>query len=188
MRSGKKTALIRCTANQAGTGHKLHFQPKNPARAKLAAINNKNGCGTAEVWCRQLGSVSCHWYLHVRSGKIQLCSVVPPTKSAHAISSVFSPKIQLRPNWQQSTTKMAVTAEVWCGRLGIVSYHWYYHIRSGKMHICSVLLPTKLAQAISSIFSPNIQLGPNWHQSTTKMAVARPRCNADSFRRVSYHL
>ena len=47
------TALLRCTANQAGTGHKLHFQPKNPARAKLSAINNKNGCGTAEVWWRQ---------------------------------------------------------------------------------------------------------------------------------------
>ena len=45
----KKTDLLRFTANQFGTGHKLHFQPKNPARAKLAAINNKNGCGTAEV-------------------------------------------------------------------------------------------------------------------------------------------
>ena len=40
---------------------------------------------------------------------IQLFSVVPPTKPAQAISSIFSPKIQLRPNWQQSTTKMAVT-------------------------------------------------------------------------------
>ena len=28
----KKTALLRCTANQAGTGNMLHFQPKNPAR------------------------------------------------------------------------------------------------------------------------------------------------------------
>ena len=37
----KKTALLRCTANQAGTDHKLHFQPKNPVRDKLAAINNK---------------------------------------------------------------------------------------------------------------------------------------------------
>ena len=45
----KKTALLRCNANQVSTGHKLHFQPKNPARAKLAAINNKNGCGRAEV-------------------------------------------------------------------------------------------------------------------------------------------
>ena len=39
--------MLRCTANQAGTGHKLNFLPKNPARAKLAAINNYNGCGTA---------------------------------------------------------------------------------------------------------------------------------------------
>ena len=33
----------------------------------------------------------------------------------------------------------------------------------------------------------NIQLGPNWQKSTTKMAVAPLRCNADSFGRVSYH-
>ena len=45
----KKTALLRCTANQVGTGHKLYFHPKNPVRAKLAATNNKNGCGTADV-------------------------------------------------------------------------------------------------------------------------------------------
>ena len=41
-----------------------------------------------------------------------------------------------------------------------------------------VVPPTKPEQAISSIFSPKIQLGPNWQQSTTKMAVARLRCNA----------
>ena len=40
----------------------LHFQPKNPAWAKLAAINNKNGCGTAEIWCRKFGSISYIWY------------------------------------------------------------------------------------------------------------------------------
>ena len=45
----KNTSLLRCTANQSGTGHQLHFQPNNPARAKLAAINNKNGFGMAEV-------------------------------------------------------------------------------------------------------------------------------------------
>ena len=45
----KKTYFLQCTANQAGADHKLHFQSKHPARAKLAAINNKNGCGTAEV-------------------------------------------------------------------------------------------------------------------------------------------
>ena len=104
----KKADLLRCTSNQVGTVHKLHFQPKNPARAKLAAINNKNGCGRAEVYCRQLVSVSYHQYYHIRSGKINLCSIVLPTKSAQAISSIFSPKIQLGPNWQPSTTKMAV--------------------------------------------------------------------------------
>ena len=37
----KNTALLLCTTNRAGTEHKLHFLPKHPARAKLAAINNK---------------------------------------------------------------------------------------------------------------------------------------------------
>ena len=45
----KKRALLCCTANQVGTGHKLHFQSKHPARTELAAINNKKGCGMAEV-------------------------------------------------------------------------------------------------------------------------------------------
>ena len=90
-----------------------HWWYKHPAWAKLAAINNKTGCGTAEVWCRQFRSVSWHWYYHIRSGKVQLCSVITPTKPAQAISSIFSPKIQLGPNWQQSTTKMAV-AWLWC--------------------------------------------------------------------------
>ena len=54
------TALLRCTANQVGTGHKHYFQPKNPAWAKLAAINNKNCYGTADVQCKKFGSVSYH--------------------------------------------------------------------------------------------------------------------------------
>ena len=54
----KKTDLLRCTSNQAGTGHKLHFQPRTQARAKLAEINNKNGCGKAELSCRMFISVS----------------------------------------------------------------------------------------------------------------------------------
>ena len=45
----EETSFLCCAANQVRTGHKLHFQPKNQARAKLAAINNKNGCATAEV-------------------------------------------------------------------------------------------------------------------------------------------
>ena len=47
--------------------------------------------------------------------------------------------------------------------------------------LCSVVPPTKPAQAISSIFCPIIQLGPNWQQSTTKMAVAQLRCDEDSY-------
>ena len=39
---------------------------------------------------------------------------------------------------------------------------------------------TNSTQAISSIFSPNIQLGPNYQQSSTKMAVARLMCDEDS--------
>ena len=58
----KKTAVLCCTANQDGTGHKLHFQPKHPAWAKLAAIRNKNGCGTAEVWFRHFGVISYNLY------------------------------------------------------------------------------------------------------------------------------
>ena len=34
--------------------------------------------------------------------------VVPPTKPAQAISSIFSPKTKLGPNWQQPTTKITV--------------------------------------------------------------------------------
>ena len=109
-----------------------------------------------------LGSISYHWYYHIRSLKIQLCSVVPPTKSAQAISSIFSPKIQLGPIWQQSTTNMAVARLRWDGDNSVsVSYNWYYHIRSLKIQLCSVVPPTKSAQAISSVFSPKIQLGPN---------------------------
>ena len=36
---------------------------------------------------------------------------------------------------------------------------------------------TEVFHIIDSI---NIQLGPNWQQSKTKMAVARPRCDAYS--------
>ena len=40
--------------------------------------------------------------------KNKLFYVVPQTKSAQAISSIFIPKIQLGTNWQQSTTKMTL--------------------------------------------------------------------------------
>ena len=118
----KKTDLLRCTYNQSGIDHKLHFQPKHPVRAKLAAINNKNGCGMAEVWCRNFGRVSYNLYYNIRPGNIQLCSVAPPTKPAQAISSIFSPKIQHGPNWQQSTTKMAV-ARLRCDGESSEIYH-----------------------------------------------------------------
>ena len=106
---------------------------------------------------------------------------VIPTKPAQAISSNFSPKIQLGPNWQHSTTKMDV-ARMRCGGdiFRSISYHLYYHIRSGKRHLCSVVTPIKSAQSIRSIFSPKIQLGSNWQQSTTTTAVTGLKCNADS--------
>ena len=50
----KKTAFLRYTPKQVGKGNELHFQSKNLARAKLAAINNKNGYVVAEVLCRNL--------------------------------------------------------------------------------------------------------------------------------------
>ena len=46
--------------------------------------------------------------LSYKVSKIKLCFVVPPNNPAHAISSIFRPNIQLGPNWQLSTTKMAV--------------------------------------------------------------------------------
>ena len=72
----KKTGLLRCTANQVGTCHKLHFQHKNPSRAELSAINNKNGCDTTEVWCRQFRSVSYHLYFHISSSLEILSSIL----------------------------------------------------------------------------------------------------------------
>ena len=38
----------------------------------------------------------------------------------------------------------------------------------------------EISEVFHIIDSINIQLGPNWQQSTTKMAVAQLRCNADS--------
>ena len=49
-----------------------------------------------------------------------------------------------------------------------------------KIKLFYVVMPTKSAQAISSIFSPKIQPGPNWQQSTTQIAVAGLRCDGDS--------
>ena len=133
------------------------------------------------TWRLYLHSPYSDDILQYGSGKIQILSVVPPTKSAHAISSIFSPKIQLGPNWQQSTTKMDV-AWLRCDADSSEEFHISDTIIQGqlKKQTCSVVPPTKPAQAISSIFSPNIQLWPNWQQSTTKMAVSRLRCDADS--------
>ena len=134
------------------------------------------------------GSISYNWYYHIRSGKRHICSVVPPINLAQTISSIFSPNIHLGPNWQQSTTKMAVERLRCDGdSFRSISYNWYYHIRSGKIQLCSVETPTKPAQTIDSIFSPKIQLGRNWQQSTTKMAVARLRCDTGSFGSISYN-
>ena len=104
----KNADLLFCTSNQTEIVHKLQFRPKNPARAKLAAINNQNGCGTGEVWWRQFGSISYNWYYHVRSVKRHLCSVVPPTKLAQTISSIFSLKIQLGPNCSSDLSKQTL--------------------------------------------------------------------------------
>ena len=82
---------------------------------------------------------SYHWYFNIRSGKRYICSVVPPTKTAQIISSIFSPKVQLWPNWQQSITKMAVARLRYdADSLGSISYNLYYHIRSGKILLWSV--------------------------------------------------
>ena len=82
---------------------------------------------------------------------------------------------------QQSTTNMAVA-----GLRKNTDISEVFHIidtiikDQEKRELCSVVPTTKSAQAISSVFSPKIQIGPNWQQSTIKMAVTRLRCNADS--------
>ena len=112
----KKKALLRCTTNLASTGHKLHFQPKHLAWAKLAAINIK----MAVSWLR---------------------CVVDSSEEFHIIYTIikYSEKKALLP----------------CTANQVGTGH--------NLH-----------------FLPKTQLGPNWQQSTTKMDVARLRCNADS--------
>ena len=106
----KNTSLLHCTANQVGTGQKLHFQPKNPAWAKLAAIINKNGCGTAEVWWRQFRKYFISLILSYKARKktdLLRCT-------ANQAGTALSVKnIQLGLNWLQSKTKMAV-AQLMC--------------------------------------------------------------------------
>ena len=59
-------------------------------------------------------------------------------------------------------------------------YPWRWVILFVKKQLFYVVMPTKSTQAISSIFSPKTQLGPNWQQPTTKMAVAWLRCDGES--------
>ena len=148
-------------------------------KAKLAAINNKNGCGMAEVRCRQLGRISYLWYYHTRSGKIQLCSVVLPTKPAQSISSIFSSKIQLGPNWQPSTTKW-----LWHKWGTMQTFHEYfisltlaYKVMKNTYLLCCTVNQVGTGHKLH--FQPKIQLGPNWQQSTTKMTMARLRYDAE---------
>ena len=96
----------------------------------------------------------------------------------HIIDSI---NIELGPNWQPSTTKMAVA------RLGCDA-------DSSELCFISLILSYKVRKKIDLLrctanqvgtgrklrFRPKIQLGSNWQQSTTKMAVARLRCDADS--------
>ena len=150
----KKTYLLRCTTNQVGTGYKLHFQPKNPARAKLAAINNKNDCGTDEVYCIQLGGVSYYWYYHIISGRNK--SLLRCT--ANQVSTGHKLHFQHKnPSWATLAATNNKNGcdidEVCCRQFWSISYHLYYHIRSGKIQLWSLVPPTKSAQARKSIFS-----------------------------------
>ena len=176
----KNIALLCCNTNQAGTGHKLHFQPKNPAWAKLAPINNKNGCDRAEVWCTQFRK---YFISLILSNKVRVKTALLRCTSNQVGTDHklhFQPK---HPAWAKlaaiNNKNGCGRDEVWWRQFVSISLNWYYHIWSGKRQLCSVVPPTKSAQAISSIFNPKIQLGPNWHQPTTKMAVARLRCNAE---------
>ena len=60
------------------------------------------------------GIISYNWYYHIRPGKIQLFSVVPPTKLAQAISSNFQPKHSARAKLAGTNNKNGCDrAEVW---------------------------------------------------------------------------
>ena len=69
--------------------------------------------------------------------------------------------------------------------LEIVSQSAFFvWVKTDQVRIRCDLESLEVFHIIDSI---NIQLGPNWQQSTTKMAVARLRCDADSFLSISYH-
>ena len=54
---------------------------------------------------------------------------------------------------------------------------YFIWVKTDKGRMRCDVQSSKVFHIIDSI---NIQLGPNWQQSTTKMAVARLRCDADS--------
>ena len=125
----KKTALIFCTVNQSGTGHKIHFQPKHPARAKLAAINNKkwlwHGWGVMETVQKCFIPLKISY--KVRKNIALLCCTVNQVSTGHKLH--FHIK---NPSWAKraaiNNNNGCGTAEVWCRQFRSISYHWYYHI------------------------------------------------------------
>ena len=113
----------------------------------------------------------------------------------HIIDSI---NIQLGPNWQPSTTKMAV-AQLNSFIIVIMIFKYYSNIFSTRYKFCVfeilsqadflVWLKTdqgrmrcdvESSKVFHIIDSINIQLGPNWQPPTTKLAVSRLRCDADS--------
>ena len=58
-----------------------------------------------------------------------------------------------------------------------LKHPFFRRVKTGKGRMrCDV----ESSEVFRIIDSMNIELGPNWQQSTTKMAVARLRCDADS--------
>ena len=139
----ENTSLLRCTTNQVGTEHKLHFQPKIQLGSNWHESTTKMAVGRLKCDGDSFGSISYHWYYHVRSVKKIAMFRCSPNQAGTGHKLHFSPKIQLGPNWQQSTAKMAV-ARLRCDgdSFGSISYHLYYHVRPGKRLLCSVVTPT----------------------------------------------
>ena len=56
-----------------------------------------------------------------------------------------------------------------------------------KIQLCSVVRPTKLAQAISSIFSPKTELGAKLAGTNNKNSCGMAEVRIKQFRSVSYN-
>ena len=138
---------------------------------------NSNISSTTYIFCVLEIVAQAAFFIWVKTDQGRMQCDVESLEVFHIIDSINIQLGQIGSN-QQQKWMWHVWGIMQTVRKYFISLILSYKVR--EKNICSVLPSTKSAQAISSIFSPNIQLGPNWQQSTTKMAVARLRCDADS--------